>query len=489
MRTNSPGQGQEDSEDESTPPSSALATSVGAVTGILRQKGTISSRGSTAKKNDEKQRIDVAMEKLADLVGTTDGKELVDKFFSDQKLELSLQKTVKYHEQKVAQLKMEAQVLQNELEELQFAGNEGEEEDIIGGELAKVGEQNSVTSITSGTTVVAKSVVTNEEKNDVRLMDQRVNRQEVMCGQSKRKVERQGILVHQVETGIKHLKRMLDHLDKRCPLPLLKTQSAVNLDDMYEKSVQSLMNIEERLVGVIEKITLGTNKQIGDDRKLSIAQRQSEIAEAVIMSKAHDGKLKRPKSRDHLEEIALPTPGAESAVLNSPQGIRIKIPQLTEDVFEQDMKMAIVKYDIKADMEEAAILGAEADTGAEEVNRFIMEACSTDESISQQRKANLLSSASDVNHKDMGLTICTVIAETEAKIAREKSVVGLGGGGGGGGGGKGGGEGEKKSPRSNIIVNDRKQLKKGSAKLVKKKLREQEKFLLDKIAEEKASMQ
>ena len=76
----------------------------------------------------------------------------------------------------------------------------------------------------------------------------------------------------------------------------------------------------------------------------------------------------------------------------------------------------------------------------------------------------------------MGLTMGIVMAETEARLAKENS------------GGKMIKGSAKKSPRSMISVNDRQKIKKMSGKLVKKKLREAEKFMLEKIAEEKAAM-
>ena len=355
-------------------------------------------------------------------------------------------------------------------------GSKVSEKESLGSNLSQsaLGSQLGGSQITGATGGDRKGAVSEDERNDVRKMDHRVNKMEVRCGQEKRKLERQAYLIHQVGTGINHLKRMLDTMDAQCPLPILKRQS-VAFDELDE-SAKLLMTIEEKVVSVIEKVTLGTNKQIGDDRKLSIAQRQSQIAEVIMSEKMSRGAVRRPKERGELEERVAPDPGKESAVLNSPPGIRIKTAVMMDDDFDGDMKMLLVKNDMNADLEEAEILGADVDTGTEEINKFIMEACSTEQSVSQQRKANLLSSGSEVNHKDMGLTMGIVMAETEARLAKENS------------GGKMIKGSAKKSPRSMISVNDRQKIKKMSGKLVKKKLREAEKFMLEKIAEEKAAM-
>ena len=234
--------------------------------------------------------------------------------------------------------------------------------------------------------------------------------------------------------------------------------------------------MEEKVVSVIEKITLGTNKQIGDDRRMTIAQRQSQIAEAIIMERGEAGLLRRPESRDKLVEKVAPNPGGEKAVLTSPPGIRIKTALLMDEIFDGEMKVVVAKNDLNADMEEAEILAADVDTGTEEINKFITEACSTEASVSQQRKANLLSNREEVNHKDLGLTMSVVIAETEARLLKENNNGALLK------------RGSKKSPRSAVAVNDRSKLKKMSVKLVKRKMKEIEKIALEKIAEEKAMM-
>ena len=477
--------------DESSPP--AIGGGVGVGDGV---KGSISDRTISIFKNtggavgslfasatraseERKKKLESAMENLENVVGMTDGKDLVDKYFGNQKLEANLQHTVKIHEHKVAKLKNELATLQNELEELQFAGDE--DEVVRGGMVtvsemgSKISEKESIGSATG--TTVAKSVISEDERNDVRKMDQRVNKMEVRCGQEKRKLERQAYLIHKVSNGIGHLKRLLDVADQHYRLPLVKSVSMVAFDDV-DVDVKTLQEVEEKIVAVIARITLGTNKQIGDDQRLTIAQRQSQIAEAIVGARMTEGRLTRPQIRDKLEEKVAPHPASSSAVVNSPPSIRIKTAVDMDKDFDGDMKMVLMKNDMNADLEEAEILAADVDTGTEEINKFITEACSTEESIREQRKSNLLS-GSEVTHKDMGLTMGIVLAETEARLAKENGSGKMAKMGSGGG---------KKSPRSAIAVNDRNKMKKMSSKLVKKKLREAEKIALERIAEEKAAM-
>ena len=297
-------------------------------------------------------------------------------------------------------------------------------------------------------------------------MDTITNEAEMKCGQKKKMVDRQVSLIHLVHTGIEHLKRITDETDEVCPLPVSKVHSHLLDDPNTEEHVKTLMRTEDRLTSVIEALTLGSSKQLGDDRSLSIAQKQTEIADEVHRAKikalGEAAKKYRPKSRGgKLEEMTRPNPHAESASISSPSSIRINVLKKLDEDYDKETRTFISKMDRKAEMEEAEILAAENDAGKEEIVKFITESLSTKESKKEQRKAHVLNESKLGNHKDMGLTMDTVLAEQEERLAKEGPAMLMNFKKG------------KKSPRSAIAVHDRNDLKKMARKVVRAKEREQ----------------
>ena len=113
-----------------------------------------------------------------------------------------------------------------------------------------------------------------------------------------------------------------------------------------------------------------------------------------------------------------------------------------------------------ADMDEDEILAAENDAGKDEIVKFITEALDTRESRMEQRKAHVLNESKKGNHKDMGLTMDTVLGEQEERLAKEGPAKLMNFKKG------------KKSPRSAIAVHDRGELKKMSRKITRQKEKE-----------------
>ncbi|GMH64647.1 hypothetical protein TL16_g04012 [Triparma laevis f. inornata] len=390
--------------------------------------------GLAAEAGDYKQvMMTAAMEKLNDLTGTTNGDDLVEKFHQTKRMNGSLNAQKKFYENKVQKLKEELGLLQSELDELQFAGEEA------------VADANSNT--------------------DVRKMDGLANEAEMTCNHNRKKLDRQAALIHLVVTGIQHLARITDEADAAVKLPVNKVHSHLLDDPNYDANLKLLMKTEDRLTSVLEALTLGSSKQLGDDRGLSIAEKQTEIADEIHRAKMKAlgaaAKKYMPKSRGGaLEDRTRPNPHAESAALSSPQAIRINMLSKLDDDYDKNTKQYTAKADRRADMDEDEILAAENDAGKDEIVKFITEALDTRESRMEQRKAHVLNESKKGNHKDMGLTMDTVLGEQEERLAKEGPAKLMNFKKG------------KKSPRSAIAVHDRGELKKMSRKITRQKEKE-----------------
>ena len=375
------------------------------------------------------------MEKLEDAAGTTDGDELVEKFEQTKKLATSLNAQKKFHEHKVQKLKDELSELQKELDELQFAGEEAGAD--------------------------------KEASTDVRKMDTITNKAEMRCSHIRKKLERGVTLIHFVKTGIVHLKRLVEDMDAVVKLPVTKVHSHILEEEGIDEHVKILTVTEDKLTGLIEFLTLGSSKQLGDDRSLSIAEKQSEIADTVFRAKLERigeeeaEKKYRPRSRGGvLEEKTNPKPNADYASLSSPEAIRISVLNAMDTEYDKEMKHIETKQDRRMDLDEAEILAADNDIGKEEMVKFIGEALNTRESRMEQRKAHVLSESKRGNHKDLGITMDTVLSQQEARLAKEGPVA------------LANIKKSKKSPRSAIAVHDRGDLKKISRKVVRGKEKE-----------------
>jgi len=156
--------------------------------------------------------------------------------------------------------------------------------------------------------------------------------------------------------------------------------------------------------------------------------------------------------------------------LSSPRGIRVSVPA-EQDHFYDTASMRVCREQNRAlDHDEAQILGAEQDTGKEEIFKFVNESLDTRESRMEQRKAHLLMESKTSNHKDKGLTMDTVLNDMEERLVKETMASGAGLGASM--------KKSKVSPRSSIAVHDRGELKKISNKI--KKAKEKEKKISDK---------
>ncbi|GMH48972.1 hypothetical protein TrVE_jg8772 [Triparma verrucosa] len=390
--------------------------------------------GLAAEAGDYKQvMMTQAMEKLNELTGTANGDELVEKFHQTKRMNGSLNAQKKFYENKVQKLKDELGLLQGELDELQFAGEEA------------AADSNST--------------------QDVRKMDGLANEAEMTCSHIRKKLDKQAALIHLVVTGIHHLSRITDEADEVTKLPVSKVQSHSLDDPNYDPDLKILMKTEDRLTSVLEALTLGSSKQLGDDRGLSIAEKQTEIADEIHRAKmkalGEAAKKYRPKSRGgDLEDRTRPNPHAESAALSSPQAIRINVLSKLDEDYDKNTKQYTAKADRRADMEEDEILAAENDAGKDEIVKFITEALDTRESRVEQRKAHVLNESKKGSHKDMGLTMDTVLGEQEERLAKEGPAKLMNFKKG------------KKSPRSAIAVHDRGELKKMSRKITRQKEKE-----------------
>jgi hypothetical protein len=368
-----------------------------------------------------------AMERLEEATGTTDGDELVEKLKQSSRLGLKLKDDKKIVEHQAQVLKKELADLKEELDKLQFAGEDG------------AGEKEVTT--------------------DVRKLDEITNKKEMDCIQARKRVERTANLLHLVQTGIMHLKRITDETDEAYELPATKVHSHILDEEGINEHVKVLARTEDRLTGVIEALTLGSSKQLGDDRSLSIAQKQTEIAEAVHranMKRLGEEKAKkyRPTSRGGaLEEKTRPQPNTTQS-LSSPTAIKIKVLSQLDQEYDNETESLLKKQDRKQDLDEAEIIAAaDDDAGKEEIVKFINEALHTRESMREQRKAHVLSESKTGNHKDMGITMDTVLFQQEERLANAGPAALLT---------------IKKgihSPRSSIAVHDRDELKKHARKL------------------------
>jgi len=373
----------------------------------------------------KKSMIVAAMERLEDVTGTTDGDELVEKLKQAHFMASKLKDDKKLNEHSVNKLKSELADLKDELDILQFAGEDGASE--------------------------------KEVTLDVRKLDEVTNGKEMECIQVKKKVERTQSLLHLVQTGIMHLKRITAEADEAYELPATKVHSHILDEPGIDEYVKELARTEDRLSGVIEALTLGSSKQLGDDRSLTIAQKQTEIAEAVYranLKRVGEEAKKRPTSKGgRLEQKTRPQPNTDKST-SSPSGVKIKVLNQLDDMYDKDTEELARKEDRRQDLDEAEIIAAaDDDAGKEEIVKFINEALHTRESMREQRKAHVLSESKHGNHKDLGITMDTVLAQQEERLASQGPAALLTI------------KKSKKSPRSSIAVHDRDDLKKHARKI------------------------
>ena len=336
-----------------------------------------------------RDRAEGALRYLAGVAGSSDAGDLAEKYATNARLAEDLKEQQAQFEGRAGELKAKLALVQAELEELRLGGTPGDE---------------------LGAT------------QDVRKAEKDLCRKEAALHQSQRKAQRAHSITVEVRAGVMHLAQLVrtvcSQLSRDSNGGRFLPHEAFPELDVDQDAWRVVTAIEDRLVSMAEASAPDATRQLGDDARKTLLERQNDLVDHINGAKkeaaAHLAHLAHP-SETRASHGSAPHrtvhPNDTSSIFSSSR-IHVVATERVDDDYDAKVAAYHAAADERAQREEAEAFAVGRDA-TEGIAQFLSEALDTRESETLLRRANILSDRPQGRSSGFGAPIEDMLSSTE----------------------------------------------------------------------------